>query len=252
MNGQHDEHDDQEERLNLLPALGRDFRSIFSSRNVTWAILALSLLLQIAYWYFGAPLPGTPRDPLTGLRSVLWALLLLFLIPLLLARPLELDGRSLGLSAGDRRLGRQALLLGIPAAVLIGFLGSFDSGIRFTYPWAGAWAGGSWLAFLSWSAIYALYYLAYEFFYRGLLLRGLAPSMGWRGALWLQTVASALLHLGKPLAETIAAVPAGLLFGVIAWRTRSVLYVFLIHLALGVSTDFFSLLQSGHLAFGGP
>src|SRR5690625_5465278 len=97
MNGQHDEHDDQEERLNLLPALGRDFRSIFSSRNVTWAILALSLLLQIAYWYFGAPLPGTPRDPLAGLCYVLWALLLLFLITLMIARHLEHDGRHLGL-----------------------------------------------------------------------------------------------------------------------------------------------------------
>lgn len=217
---------------------------MFPPKSSGSALLAVALLLQIAYWYFGAPGPATPRDPAHALRSVLWAVLLLGLLPLLLARPLGLEPRRLGMRRGDVATGRQALLLGLLLVIPLGWFAAGDPSIRLAYPWPGAWAGSGVLAFASWAVIYSLYYLSYEFFYRGFLLRGLQPMFGRYGALWIQTVASTLLHLGKPLVETVAAFPAGLLFGLVALRTRSVYYVVAIHLTLGLVTDLFILVRS--------
>lgn len=229
----------------LLLGLASDLAKLFPAGSGSSALIAVAVLLQVGYWYLGAPGPATPRDPVHALRSVLWAALFLGMVPALLARPLGLDLRGLGLRAGDRQLGLSVVLLGLPVVVLIGWLGTADPAVRSAYPWPGSWAASSALAFTAWGAFYALYYLAYEFFYRGFMLHGLEPALGRYGSLWLQAVASTLLHLGKPLAETLAALPAGLLFGLVALRTRSLLYVVLLHLALGLTTDLFSLLRAG-------
>lgn len=230
--------------LTALRGLLDDLADLFPAGSKAPAILAITLLLQIAYWYLGAPAAGAPRDPQFAMRSVLWAALLLGLLPLLLARWLRLDLSELGLRGGIDGEGRALVLAGIAVAIAVGFLSSFDGGLRSAYPWPGSWAGSSPAAFLVWAVIYAVYYLAYEFFYRGLLLRGLEPALGRRGSLWFQAVASTLIHLGRPLTETLAAAPAGLLFGLIALRTRSLAPVVLIHLAVGLSTDFFILMRT--------
>ena len=56
-----------------------------------------------------------------------------------------------------------------------------------------------------------------------------------------------LVHLGKPLAEVMAAAPASILFAVIAVRSRSILYSLLLHLAIGLALDLAVLARSGHL-----
>lgn len=234
--------------VGALKGLAVDFARLFPPAGGSSALLAIALLLQIGYWYFGAPGAYTPRDPAHALRAVALAVLLLGLLPLLLAGPLGLDLRRLGLGAGDRRAGGQVLVVGVLVVLPIAYLAAGDPAIRQAYPWPGAWAGGGPLSFGAWGLTYALYYLSYEFFYRGFLLRGLEPALGTFGSLWLQTVASTMLHLGNPLMETIAAVPAGLLFGLVALRTRSLLYVFAIHLSLGLATDLFSLIRAGALS----
>jgi membrane protease YdiL (CAAX protease family) len=231
----------------LISGLAADVARLFPRNDSTSVLLAAAVLLQVAYWYFGAPGPATPRDPAHALRSVLWAVLLLGLLPLLLARPMGLDPKRLGLRLGDLAAGRQALALGLLIVVPVGYLAAGHPSIRLAYPWPGDWAGASAPAFAAWAASYSLYYLSYEFFYRGFLLHGLEPVLGRFGSLWLQTVASTLLHLGKPLVETVAALPAGLIFGLVALRTRSLLYVVAIHLALGLATDLFSLMRGGAL-----
>jgi len=95
--------------------------------------------------------------------------------------------------------------------------------------------------------IYALYYIAFEFFYRGFLLRVVETSWGPGPAIWVQTLASTLVHLGKPMPEVLAAIPAGLVFGALALRSRSILYPALLHLSIGVATDLFSLAHQGLL-----
>ena len=93
-----------------------------------------------------------------------------------------------------------------------------------TYPWAGEWPGRSALHFAAWGALYALYYAAFEFFYRGFMVGVLRDRWGLEAAVWTQALLSTLIHLGKPLAETLAAFPAGFLFAFLAIRTRSLLW----------------------------
>jgi membrane protease YdiL (CAAX protease family) len=70
--------------------------------------------------------------------------------------------------------------------------------------------------------------IGWEFLCRGFLLFGYEKIYG-ANALWLQAVPFALAHLGKPSLETFTTIFGGFAFGWVAWRTRSVLYPFLIH-----------------------
>ncbi|HLU82138.1 MAG TPA: CPBP family glutamic-type intramembrane protease, partial [Trueperaceae bacterium] len=56
-----------------------------------------------------------------------------------------------------------------------------------------------------------------------------------------------LIHVGKPLAEVIAALPASLLFGVMALRSKSILYPALLHLLIGLALDVAILARQGVL-----
>ncbi len=71
--------------------------------------------------------------------------------------------------------------------------------------------------------------IGWEFLFRGWLLFGYQRKFG-DDAIWLQAVPFALAHLTKPSLETLSTIFGGFLFGWIAWRTRSFLYVFIIHL----------------------
>ena len=70
--------------------------------------------------------------------------------------------------------------------------------------------------------------IGWEFFFRGWILFGYARKFG-DDALWLQAVPFAMAHIGKPELETITTIFGGFLFGLVAWRTRSFIYPFLIH-----------------------
>lgn len=70
--------------------------------------------------------------------------------------------------------------------------------------------------------------IGWEFFFRGWILFGYMRAFG-DNALWLQAVPFALAHMGKPEVETLSTIFGGFLFGLVAWRTRSFIYPFLIH-----------------------
>jgi membrane protease YdiL (CAAX protease family) len=77
--------------------------------------------------------------------------------------------------------------------------------------------------------------IGWEFFFRGWILFGYAKKFG-DNALWLHAVPFALTHLGKPEIETISTIFGGFLFGLVAWRTRSFVYPFLIHFFVSTFT----------------
>ena len=202
--------------------------------------LSAAVLVQIAYWYLGSPGPtllaDTPRTLPAALINIGWALLFMLVIPatLLFWRS---DLKRIPLSFGKWRLG---LPLTVGFSVVLGgviYLGSGDAGLQQTYPWAGSWPGLSVWHFAAWAGLYALYYAAFEFFYRGFVLAALEPYWGLTAAVWTQVLLSTLIHVGKPLAETLAAFPAGFLFAFLALRTRSLVWPILLHLVIGLVTD---------------
>jgi len=81
----------------------------------------------------------------------------------------------------------------------------------------------------------ALYMFAWEFLFRGYMLFGLEKSIG-KSAIFVQAIPFVLLHLHKPLLETLACIPMGFIFGYIAYRTRSFLPCFIIHFGIYVMT----------------
>lgn len=229
-----------------LSALLRPYRLTF--------FLGVVVLVQVAYWYLGSPGPllltdtaHVQRSLETALPAILWAVLLFFAVPVAFLLFTGDSLRRTGLQLGDAGYGLRMLLMALPLAAAALFVGSSFAELQATYPWAGEWPARSPLHLLVWAGLYALYYLAYEFFYRGFLLRGLEPYWGLSTAIWVQTLASTLLHLGKPVSETLGAIPMGLVFALVAVRSRSIFWPFLLHLAIGLLTDSFSLWRQGWL-----
>ena len=214
------------------------------------ALLALALLLQVAFWYLGSPGPqlaGAERSPAAALAAVGWAVLLLGVVPLAALRLLGPLPSGLGLGRGDARVGGAVLFVGAAVAVPALFVATRAADLQAAYPWPGAAAGAGLGAFAAWAAAYAAYYVVFEFFYRGFLLRLVEPLWGLAAAIWFQAAASTLLHLGKPWAETVGALPFGLLMAVVAVRSRSLLWPIALHLTIGLATDLFSLHHQGWL-----
>jgi len=70
----------------------------------------------------------------------------------------------------------------------------------------------------------------WEFIWRGFSLFALARVLGPGPAIWLQAVPFTFAHVGKPELETLSCLFGGAGFGIVAWRSRSFVYCFLIHL----------------------
>ncbi|MDQ3460254.1 MAG: CPBP family intramembrane metalloprotease [Deinococcota bacterium] len=238
--------------LSPLLLLLSDVFLLFRGRQarLSWLLLAM-LLLQAAYWYLGSPGPellaGAPRSLAAALGNIGWAALFFLLVPLVLLRLVGMSSRDAFLQVGDARFGLQATALMSMIAVPVLWFAAQDAALQASYPWAGSWPGQSALTFLAWAGLYGLYYLAYEFFFRGFMLRVLEPHWGLSAAIWVQALTSALIHLGKPPLETLGAIPLGLVFAALAVRTRSILWPALFHLVVGLLTDAFSLHHQGLL-----
>ena len=235
--------------MTSLRSLFADLAELFKSKLALYLLMAA--LLQIAYWYLGSPGPqllrDTPRTLPTALFNIGTALLFLLVLPASLTVGLGDSLRRVGFGLGNWRFGVSVTLVASLVAVVIMALGSTDPSLQLTYPWAGEWVGASPFNLLFWIFLYGLYYVSFEFFYRGFMLRVIEPVWGLSAAIWTQALASTLVHLGKPPAETFAALPAGLLFAVLAVRGKSLLYPIILHLVIGLSVDVFVLARQGLL-----
>ena len=84
-----------------------------------------------------------------------------------------------------------------------------------------------------WIFKWTLYMFAWEFLFRGYMLFGLEKSIG-KSAIFVQTIPFVLLHFGVVSLETLACIPEGFIFGYIAYRTRSFLPCFIIHIGIHI------------------
>jgi membrane protease YdiL (CAAX protease family) len=89
---------------------------------------------------------------------------------------------------------------------------------------------------LTWWVLYALTFVTLEFFYRGFLVTAGFPLLGW-WAIPAMAAPYCLLHLDKPVPEMVTSLFGGLVLGVVALRTRSILAGVLAHVTLAVGTD---------------
>jgi membrane protease YdiL (CAAX protease family) len=190
-----------------------------------------------------------PTGPFAEWAAHCWqfgaAFLLLFLVPLLWARVgAGWRPADVGLSLGDWRLGLKLVVIGMVVMAGPLYLNGGQADFQAEYPLAKVASRTAGL-FVLWELCYLVYYIAWEFFFRGFWQLGLSRgSLGVAGALALQTAVSTIMHIGKPAGETFSAIVGGLAFGLIALRTRSILYVLLLHWYLGIATDLFCALRA--------
>ncbi len=128
----------------------------------------------------------------------------------------------------------------VPIMITIGFLSGMNPLFTNVYPLNPAvyWVSQS----INWYFIHAilyvfLYYLAFEFFFRGFLLHGLSDSCGIVNALLIQAAAAAFFHFGHPNSELWSSFMGSLLWGFIALRNRSIISCWLQHSSLGIALD---------------
>lgn len=115
-----------------------------------------------------------------------------------------------------------------------------------TYPFCGDARNGL-TDLLVWELYYGLQFFALEFFFRGFILFGLNEKYG-ASAIVIMTVPYCMLHFQKPMLESLGAIFAGLILGVVALRTRSIMGGVMIHWAVAISMDVFAILGSGGFA----
>jgi membrane protease YdiL (CAAX protease family) len=134
------------------------------------------------------------------------------------------------------------------AILPIVLLASRTASFRHTYPFY-RMANRSSFDLWVWEALYAVQFVSLEFFFRGFLLQGLRRALG-ANAIFVMIVPYCMIHYGKPMAETLGAIGAGLILGTLAMRTRSIWGGVLIH--IGVATTMDVLALAGCPPMGSP
>lgn len=165
------------------------------------------------------------------------AAMVLGVIPALAGRTLlRMSWRELGLGLGDRRMGFVILAIAVPLALVAGYIGSQAPAMRAVYPLDPSVSGAAG-EFVPYALTEFLYYGAWEVLFRGVLLFGLARSVGAPMAVTLTMTLSVLAHFGRPMNETFAAIPGGILFAVLALKAKSIWYVAVPHWLMAVSME---------------
>lgn len=196
--------------------------------RATVIVVVSTLLLTIDYYSHFLPATGFAQAlEAKALERTVYYLVIPLLIIIVSFRD---SPRDYGMQFGDWRAGLKwtaiIVLIGLPVLYLAARTPSMQAyygGIPRTVPQI---LGTSALDLFGW-----------EFFFRGFILFGLYRIAG-PNAILIQAVPFALAHLGKPEVETITTVFGGILFGWVAWKTRSFVYPFLIHWAINVFVIF--------------
>lgn len=228
---------------------------IFGSvRRCEWLFWALALLAMVLFLYpadesfYAARLAASSTPPaLIEYQSYLYhhaMVLLIFLLPLLLMPRLGIASRGLSLfQPGDWRWGLRWTLLACAVVTLPTWTSSADPAFLAEYPLSlHAFQSPVLLGLFLFS--YLLYYIGWEAFFRGFIGFGLVglgytPFLG----LMVQVSLSSIIHIGKPPMELIGAIPGGIIFGILAYRSRSLLWPLMFHVYVGFINTWFCWLR---------
>jgi membrane protease YdiL (CAAX protease family) len=174
-----------------------------------------------------------------GIWSLAASVLLLGILPLVVVKiVLREKLADYGVQWGNLHFAAICCLLVAPLVIVIGYGSAQSPEFQAAYPLNPIAHTSS--SALVWHLVGQIFwYAAWEFHFRGFLQHGLQKSTGASTGIWVQTLASALAHFGRPDVEVYASILAGLLWGALAWRSRSLLAGFFQHWLLGASLDFF-------------
>lgn len=129
--------------------------------------------------------------------------------------------------------------LGYLFMVPVLFVASGFAAFQAKYPFYGPAVEGGW-HFWGWELFYGLVFLGLETLFRGFMLFGLYPRLGYY-SIPVMVVPYVMIHFGKPAPETFAAIIAGSVLGYLALKSKSFLWGWLLHWAVALTMDVFVL-----------
>lgn len=218
----------------------------------SWILLLVPVLLTLWIYFgkqdffdksFGNLMNVWNQDFYSTVYEYLCAFIFMFVIPFIFIKFIFKERLTdYGFQKGDTGYGLKFFLLSIPIILLLMYVGSGTESVQQEYPLAKSIVNHTNYIIII-EIVYLIYYISWEFLFRGFMLFGLEKKYGGLFAILIQTIPSTIVHIGKPFGETMGAVIGGLILGYVALRTRSILYPFLMHALLGISTDIFVILR---------
>jgi hypothetical protein len=212
-----------------------------SRRNFLLILLAAPLYFsfKMIHWDLSPILPSGWHFPWDRYALIVLQLpaklVLLCMLLWACAKLIGPDHGAFGLTVKNFRTGQYFLLLACMLPLIA--LASTRPDFLHTYPKVKniAFIGGSAGAIWPWQLLYELSYgldfFSIELLFRGLLVVGLARYAGDKAILPM-AVFYCTIHFGKPLGECISSLFGGMILGVIALRTRSIIGGLIVHLGL--------------------
>ncbi len=166
-----------------------------------------------------------------------------FIIPIIiLLAAFRWSPAKAGIGLGDWKLASLIALLYIPLVAIGTWYLSADPAFRMQYPHLRQ-AAFDWELFLIYHALFLLYWIGWEYLWRGFVLFGTAPAIGPVLAIVVQAMPFALLHATKPPAEAFLSILGGVLLGALVWRCRSFWIAVPIHAAQMLILDLWCTLR---------
>ena len=220
---------------------------IFYLKNELWVA---SLLSGTRFENLRTLILSSPDNNLPALRW--WVLLMTifyFVIPALIIKfGWRQDLSDYGLRSGTEP--NFLKLLGACVALMLPlvYLMSLTAGFAAKYPFLQIYNGEAYIGrtLLTWELIYFLQFFGLEFFFRGFLVHSLKPSLGLY-SIFVMTVPYCMVHFGKPPAETISAIIAGIFLGWLSYRNGTIWLGLILHCTVAFSMDILALYNKGLL-----
>ncbi|MDR1483772.1 MAG: CPBP family intramembrane metalloprotease [Planctomycetaceae bacterium] len=183
-------------------------------------------------------------DFFVGEGKLLSAFFLFGVVPMLIVKFVFREKLSdYGLRIGEVVRTVRSFCIAFPLVILIAVLSGNSDLFRNIYPFntglrqCNLSGELSYEIFLIHAVLYAGYYFGWEFMFRGFMQHGLTTKCGIEIAILMQTITSVMLHFGHPTGEIFGSICAGLVWGYLAYRSRSILSGLAQHTTLGIVLD---------------
>jgi hypothetical protein len=175
--------------------------------------------------------------------------IIFFVIPLLIIKFLFKEKLThYGINLNNKSAGLKISIIAIAVMLPVVWVVSSLPGFQEAYPNC-SMVRDSWYLFIIYEICLILYMFSWEFIWRGFTLFGLEKIFGFY-AIFIQMIPFTILHNGKPAAETFGSILAGFFLGLLAIRTRSILYGLIIHIAVMFMIDIISIARYKTQVFG--
>ncbi len=149
---------------------------------------------------------------------------------------------AIGLGLGDWRFALVVTAIYFPIVVAGTWFLSNSASFQVQYPHFQP-AATDWGVFALYELFFLMYWIGWEYLWRGFVLFGTAHTLGLY-AIFVQALPFAVLHLNKPIEEAVLSLIGGIALGALVWRCRSFWIAVPIHAAQMMVLDFWCTMRS--------